>query len=260
MDLLTDGLLMAATLFAGGYCWVLSRRVSDLKSLDKGLGGSIVTLTRQVELARKTLDDAQSSAGDNRDELEQLVKRANIATSQLKIAVAAAREVDLRGTVAEAVQVARAAEPDMRPDLSPAAAPVEPAPATATMSEPPPEEAAPGIVPPQAPAEREALRATDVLAPRGETAIRSMLKSPSPVAPPRVPDIPAILSESDAAAASDWTAPRTDQAAREPAEVPKPSALPPMASPLRTRLDTEEPASETDIIEALSLLAAGGSR
>ena len=27
MDLLMNGLLMAATLFAGGYCWVLARRV-----------------------------------------------------------------------------------------------------------------------------------------------------------------------------------------------------------------------------------------
>ena len=35
MDLLMNGLLMAATLFAGGYCWVLARRVRDLKSLDK---------------------------------------------------------------------------------------------------------------------------------------------------------------------------------------------------------------------------------
>ena len=52
MDLLMNGLLLAATLFAGGYCWVLARRVRDLKSLDRGLGGSIVTLTRQIELAR----------------------------------------------------------------------------------------------------------------------------------------------------------------------------------------------------------------
>ncbi len=31
MELLMNGLLMAASLFAGGYCWVLSRRVKDLK-------------------------------------------------------------------------------------------------------------------------------------------------------------------------------------------------------------------------------------
>ena len=48
MDVLMNGLLLAATLFAGGYCWVLARRVRDLKSLDRGLGGAIVTLTRQI--------------------------------------------------------------------------------------------------------------------------------------------------------------------------------------------------------------------
>ena len=60
MDLLMDGLLMAATLFAGIYCWVLARRVEALKSLDQGLGGAIVTLTRQIELARTTLDEARA--------------------------------------------------------------------------------------------------------------------------------------------------------------------------------------------------------
>ena len=64
MDLLMNGLLMAATLFAGGYCWVLGRRVQDLKSLDRGLGGSIVTLTRQIELARMTLDEARTASKD----------------------------------------------------------------------------------------------------------------------------------------------------------------------------------------------------
>ena len=34
MGLLMDGLLMAASLFAGAYCWVLARRVRDLKDLD----------------------------------------------------------------------------------------------------------------------------------------------------------------------------------------------------------------------------------
>ena len=66
MDLLMNGLLMAATLFAGGYCWVLARRVRDLKSLDSGLGGAIVTLTRQIELARTTLDEARAASRDSR--------------------------------------------------------------------------------------------------------------------------------------------------------------------------------------------------
>ena len=86
MDLLMNGLLTAATLFAGGYCWVLGRRVRDLKSLDKGLGGAIVTLTRQIELARATLDEARASSGETRQDLAQLVSRAEALVERLQVA------------------------------------------------------------------------------------------------------------------------------------------------------------------------------
>ena len=91
MDLLMNGLLTVATLFAGGYCWVLARRVRDLKSLDKGLGGAIVTLTRQIELARATLDEARAGVeGEHPQELAQLVARADAAAGQLRLLLAAA--------------------------------------------------------------------------------------------------------------------------------------------------------------------------
>lgn len=90
MDLLMNGLLMAASLFAGGYCWVLARRVRDLKSLDKGLGAAIVTLTRQIELARVTLDEARASSRDTRQDLAQLVAKADAAGNQLRLLLAAA--------------------------------------------------------------------------------------------------------------------------------------------------------------------------
>jgi len=90
MELLMNGLLMAATLFAGGYCWVLGRRVQDLKSLDRGLGGSIVTLTRQIELARATLEDARGASKETRADLAQLVGKADAAANQLKLLIAAA--------------------------------------------------------------------------------------------------------------------------------------------------------------------------
>lgn len=90
MDLLMNGLLTAATLFAGGYCWVLGRRVQDLKSLDRGLGGSIVTLTRQIELARTTLDEARGASQDTRADLERLIGKAEAAANQLRLLIAAA--------------------------------------------------------------------------------------------------------------------------------------------------------------------------
>jgi Domain of unknown function (DUF6468) len=92
MDVLTDGLLMTATLFAGGYCWVLARRVRDLKSLDKGLGGAIVTLTRQVELARTTLEEARAATGSSRDDLGQLIARAETVAGQIRLLLASVEE------------------------------------------------------------------------------------------------------------------------------------------------------------------------
>ncbi len=90
MDLLMNGLLIAATLFAGGYCWVLGRRVQDLKSLDRGLGGSIVTLTRQIELARTTLDEARGASQETRADLDRLIGKAEAAANQLRLLIAAA--------------------------------------------------------------------------------------------------------------------------------------------------------------------------
>jgi len=92
MDLLTDGLLIAATLFAGGYCWVLSSRVRDLKSLDKGLGASIVQLTRQVELARQTLETSKADAEQQRLDLSRLVERADTSSHQLRVLIASSRD------------------------------------------------------------------------------------------------------------------------------------------------------------------------
>lgn len=90
MDLLMNGLLIAASLFAGGYCWVLGWRVKQLKSLDKGLGSAIVSLTRQVELARLTLEEARSSSIETSNELTHLISNAEDAAGKLRLMIAAA--------------------------------------------------------------------------------------------------------------------------------------------------------------------------
>jgi hypothetical protein len=106
MDLLMNGLLTVATLFAGGYCWVLARRVRDLKSLDKGLGGAIVTLTRQIELARATLDEARAASKASKAELQQLVARADAAAGQLRLLLAASPTVPASAPAAPAAPAA----------------------------------------------------------------------------------------------------------------------------------------------------------
>lgn len=116
MALLMDGMLMAATLFAGGYCWVLARRVSDLKDLDKGLGGAIVTLTRQIEMARTTLEEARSAATDTRQDLGQLSARAETAAGQLRLLLATVKEPEAPPAPTPARMVAPA-KPQAAPEI-----------------------------------------------------------------------------------------------------------------------------------------------
>jgi len=133
MDLLMNGLLIAATLFAGGYCWVLARRVRDLKSLDSGLGGAIVTLTRQVELARTTLDEARAASRDTRQDLAQLISRADGSAGQLRMLIAAAPAPPQAPAAPAPVAQPVAAAP-APPDPLP-----EPAPLVSIRPLPPPE-------------------------------------------------------------------------------------------------------------------------
>ncbi len=133
MDVVMNGLLIAATLFAGLYCYVLAGRVRALKSLDSGLGGSIVTLTRQIELARATLDEARAGSRETRQDLGQLTARADAAAAQLRLLLAA-------------IEAAGPAAPVERP-----AAQLSPTRETAADPAPPPPLAAPARRPRRAP-------------------------------------------------------------------------------------------------------------
>ncbi|HET9067687.1 MAG TPA: hypothetical protein VFN28_03510 [Amaricoccus sp.] len=164
MDLLMNGLLTTATLFAGGYCWVLARRVRELKSLDSGLGGAIVTLTRQVELARTTLEEARTASRDTRHDLAQLVARADGAAGQLRMLIAAA--------------------PMPQPAPAPTPQPAPPAPAA--EPEPVPEPAPVVSIRPVPPAETRAPHLSEVPKPRALAPVENPLRrrEPAPAAAP----------------------------------------------------------------------------
>ena len=85
MELIADGLLLAAALTAALYCWILSRRLSALKRMDKGLGGAIAGLSARVEQTKASLADTKASTGDITRELSALTARAEIAAGRLEI-------------------------------------------------------------------------------------------------------------------------------------------------------------------------------
>jgi hypothetical protein len=190
-----NGLLTAATLFAGGYCWVLARRVHDLKSLDKGLGGSIVALTRQIELARSTLDEAQADAKDTRGDLKVLIAEADAAAGKLKLALAAARvssadrpdpvpdQVDAEAPPAPEPPVSRpatAVAPAARPEPLPSAPPRMLADITSLFGETPP-----AVLQPASDAPPEDLGPPK---PRSLPPIANPLRRRDPIAPVRSED------------------------------------------------------------------------
>jgi len=256
LDLLRDGLLIAATMFAGGYCWILSRRVSDLKALDKGLGGSIVTLTRQIELARATLDESKSSANEKYADLEKLVEQARAEGSKLRQTVAVARNAEQNfealQTRMSGLETAMGGCEQLSRDLM------------ARLNE------APAPRPPEVPQPQPqvSLREEDPAAAEPETPTPAPVSKPpvaetkTPVAEPR-PSVPEPEAEPEPVlkktASPPPDQPQVSGASVFP-ELPKPRSLPPLMNPLRRRDPdtTAMPRTEDEIVQALAALAAGG--
>lgn len=97
MDLIADGLLIAATSLAAIYCVVLSRRLRALKNLDKGLGAAIAGLSREVDSMQTTLRDAKRVAQASSGDLRVLTKRAETAAGRLELLLAAMHDSETGG-------------------------------------------------------------------------------------------------------------------------------------------------------------------
>ncbi len=93
MDIITDGLLVAGALFAGTYCLVLAHRVRALKDLRSGVGGAIMGMTHALEDARRALEETKAASRDGNKELRELIARAEAASGQLRILLAATRDL-----------------------------------------------------------------------------------------------------------------------------------------------------------------------
>ncbi len=111
MELIADGLLIAAASTAALYCWVLSRRLTALKNLDKGLGGAIASLSAQVDETRASLASAKSQTGAQTRELKELTMRADVAAKKLEIILTTVQKAKISASPgAKAQQSAAATE------------------------------------------------------------------------------------------------------------------------------------------------------
>jgi len=77
MDLIADGLLLAAALVAIFYCWAVNRRLGQLKKQSADLTGKLTNLDRTVMEVRTAIAEGRSLAEEERDRLGHLVKNAD---------------------------------------------------------------------------------------------------------------------------------------------------------------------------------------
>ena len=108
MELIADGLLIAGAFAAGFYCWMLSRRLRALKSLDSGLGKSIATLSGQVEDIKVSLEEVRATSANKHRELTETSARAEMVAGRLELLLASIHEGDVETPVkAEKVRETR---------------------------------------------------------------------------------------------------------------------------------------------------------
>lgn len=93
MDLIADILLVAGALGAGFYCFVLARRLTRFTDLENGVGGAVAVLSAQVDDLTKTLNAAQSTAGESSKSLQELTDRAEDVARRLELMVASMHDL-----------------------------------------------------------------------------------------------------------------------------------------------------------------------
>jgi hypothetical protein len=242
VDLIMDGLLVAGALFAGTFCSVLSRRVRALKDLDSGIGGAITQMTRALEDARRALEDAKTASRDGRQDLKELITRAEAASAQLRILLAASRDLPQPSPHPQPATPPQSAPPappalQSAPDVRErsAAAPAPPAPVAAHAATQP----------------AEAAHDTEAATTLAFAPAPAAANEPRPISPQPAP--PPVNAEEPRAA------PPFDPLRETALTLPKPRRIFPLeALRPRPRPAFAPPRDEDDLLATLTALAAPG--
>lgn len=91
-SLVTDLLLLSASLGAAAYCMVLSRKLANLGSFDKGIGNAIAVLSAQVDEMKMALGEAKAGTDSAEQNLSDLVRQAQDISAELEMMIAACHD------------------------------------------------------------------------------------------------------------------------------------------------------------------------
>ncbi|WP_298561247.1 hypothetical protein [uncultured Aliiroseovarius sp.] len=93
MDWIADIILGLGAFGAAIYCLILSRRLKRFNNLRDGMGGAVAVLSAQVDDMTKTLDHAQSAAGQSAAVLTDLTERAEASARKLELMMASLHDL-----------------------------------------------------------------------------------------------------------------------------------------------------------------------
>lgn len=93
MDLIADIILGLGAFGTALYCLILSRRLKRFNNLQDGMGGAVAVLSAQVDDMTKTLDQAQSAAGQSAAVLTELTERAEMSARKLELMMASLHDL-----------------------------------------------------------------------------------------------------------------------------------------------------------------------
>lgn len=93
MELIADILLGAGAIGAGLFCYVLSKRLKALNTLEGGMGGAIAVLSAQVDDMTRALQAARTAAGESSRQLTDLTGRAEESARRLELLLASLHDL-----------------------------------------------------------------------------------------------------------------------------------------------------------------------
>lgn len=93
MDLIADLLLAIGAIGAGIYCVVLSRKINQFQSLDKGVGGAVAVLSSQVDELNNSMVTAKTVSEDSEQALAKMTDRAELIARRLELLMASMHDM-----------------------------------------------------------------------------------------------------------------------------------------------------------------------
>ena len=109
MDLIADLLLAIGAIGAGLYCVILSRKINQFQSLDKGVGGAVAVLSSQVDELNNSMVAAKSVSEESEQALSKMTDRAELIARRLELLMASMHDMPETSS----------AEPNITPEPSP---------------------------------------------------------------------------------------------------------------------------------------------